>query len=275
MQEHDQPTAGAEPTTRRDRGHRAPRRGGAWLTRRPSGWSTLVPLIALGAGLLFATSSTAARGTDLRSGATGLPDLIRERTIDNERAGQRVESLRGEVNQLTRDASPGSSQLREIDTQIRGRARTAGLTGVKGPALTVSLDDAHLASGEIPEGFGVNDVVVHQQDVQGVVNALWRGGAEAMQIMDQRVISTSAVRCVGNTLILQGRVYSPPFTITAVGDPAQMQQSLDEDPAVDLYRQYVDAVGLGYQVTSEGERELPPFSGRTRLEHARPLAGGQ
>ena len=29
-------------------------------------------------------------------------------------------------------------------------------------------------------------------------------------LQDQRVISTSAVRRVGNTLILQGRVYSPP-----------------------------------------------------------------
>ena len=68
--------------------------------------------------------------------------------------------------------------------------------------------------------MSVDDVVVHQQDVQGVVNALWRGGAEAMMVMDQRIISTSAVRCVGNTLILQGRVYSPPFTVTATGDPA-------------------------------------------------------
>ncbi|MFG1998137.1 DUF881 domain-containing protein [Spirillospora sp. NPDC048911] len=43
------------------------------------------------------------------------------------------------------------------------------------------------------------------------------GGAAGMQIMDQRVTSTSAVRCVGNTLILQGVVCSPPSTITAVG----------------------------------------------------------
>jgi len=34
-----------------------------------------------------------------------------------------------------------------------------------------------------------------------VVNALWAGGAEAMTIMGVRVISTSAVRCVGNTLL--------------------------------------------------------------------------
>ena len=38
--------------------------------------------------------------------------------------------------------------------------------------------------------------MVHQQDIQAVVNALWAGGADALQIMDQRVISTSAVRMV-------------------------------------------------------------------------------
>lgn len=244
----------------------------AWLTQRPSGWSTLVPVIALGAGLLFATSSTTARGTNLRSEATGLPDVIRERTIDNERSGQRAETLRGEVDTLTREAVPGSSQLRKIDTQTQRRARSAGFTAVKGPSVTVSLDDAHLKASEIPEGFTVDDVVVHQQDVQGVVNALWRGGAEAMQIMDQRVVSTSAVRCVGNTLILQGRVYSPPFTITAIGDPEELQKALDDDPAVDVYRQYVDAIGLGYEVSRDDDKEVPPFAGGTRLEHARPLA---
>ena len=57
-----------------------------------------------------------------------------------------------------------------------------------------------------------------------MVNALWQGGARGIQVMDQRLISTSAVRCVGNTLILQGRVYSPPYRITAVGDPDEAAQ---------------------------------------------------
>lgn len=243
----------------------------AWLTHRPTGWSALVPVIALAAGLLFATSSTTARGTNLRSEAVDMPDVIRERTLENERSGEEVESLRGDVDRLTREAAPGSQQLRDLDRSSRARADDAGLTAVKGPSVTVALDDAHLGSDEIPEGFGVNDVVVHQQDVQGVVNALWRGGAEAMQIMDQRVISTSAVRCVGNTLILQGRVYSPPFTITAVGDPEELRAALDDDKAVQVYRQYVDAVGLGYDVSTEEETTLPAFTGRTRLEHARAL----
>jgi uncharacterized protein YlxW (UPF0749 family) len=88
--------------------------------------------------------------------------------------------------------------------------------------------------------------VVHQQDVQAVVNALWRGGAEGVQVMDQRLIATSAVRCVGNTLILAGRVYSPPFVITAVGDPDRLSRALATEPGVQLFRDFVPIAGLGY-----------------------------
>ena len=110
--------------------------------------------------------------------------------------------------------------------------------------------------------------MVHQQDVQAVVNALWAGGAEAMQLMDQRVISTSAVRCVGNTLILQGRVYSPPYTITAVGDPDGCATPSTTVRSVQLYRQYVDLVGLGYATDELDDVTCPATTGRLDLLHA-------
>ena len=100
-----------------------------------------------------------------------------------------------------------------------------------------------------------------------MVNALWRGGAEAMMIQDQRVIATSAVRCVGNTLILQDRVYSPPFVVNAMGNQAALQAALESDPQVEIYRQWVDAVGLGYEVTT-GEAQFPAYSEALDLQHA-------
>ena len=46
---------------------------------RPSGWSLLVPVVALAAGLLFATSGSTAQGTDLRGGEVSeLRGLIAE-----------------------------------------------------------------------------------------------------------------------------------------------------------------------------------------------------
>ena len=60
------------------------------------------------------------------------------------------------------------------------------------------------------------DVVVHQQDIQAVVNAMWRAGAEAVTIQGQRVISTTGIKCDGNLVSLHGVPYYPPYEI--VGD---------------------------------------------------------
>ncbi|ONH58553.1 hypothetical protein CcI49_21635 [Frankia sp. CcI49] len=163
---------------------------------------------------------------------------------------------------------PGTAPAAPVDPLLRRAdlAAQVGLTAVRGPAVTVELDDAPRESrgGPLPAGVpspGPNDLVVHQQDVQAVVNALWSGGAEAMAIMGQRVTPRTAVRCVGNTLLLEDQVYSPPFRISAIGDPGALRNVLDTDPGVALYRDYVAAYGLGYRVTSEADLVLPAYTG--------------
>ena len=98
-----------------------------------------------------------------------------------------------------------------------------------------------------------------------LVNALWSGGAEAMTLMGQRIVSTSAVRCVGNTVILHGRVYCPPFVITAVGEPDGLRDALERDPGVLLFRTYVDRFGLGYTVRNRRSVTLPAYDGPLEL----------
>ena len=241
------------------------------ISRHLTIWTILVPLVAILAGALFSASSTAARGTDLRSAAGGIPDLIRAETRRGEiRAGE-VSRLQSEVDQLTQVKRHSDEIVDGIIEQADLLAAEAGATPVTGPGLSVALTDSPLRGDQLPEGLTVDDLVVHQQDVQGVVNALWRGGAEAMMIMDQRVITTSAVRCVGNTLILQGRVYSPPFVITAIGDPERLQRALDTERSVQLYKEYVDAVGLGYAVEVLDRIEAPAYAGSVRLQYASPL----
>ena len=127
--------------------------------------------------------------------------------------------------------------------------------------MQVTLTDASNVPDVLPDGISVDDYVVHQQDVQAVVNALWEGGAEAMMLMDQRVISTSAVRCVGNTLILQGRVYSPPYVITAIGNQSDLRASLDRSPSVAIYKQWVDAVGRRLRRADPARADLPRLRG--------------
>src|SRR5699024_3686046 len=127
-------------------------------------------------------------------------------------------------------------RLRGRDEGAAAAARTAqvedavGLSEVSGPALRITLTDApSSALGTVP-GTEPDDLVVHQQDLEAYINALWAGGAEAMMLQDQRVINGSAFRCAGNTLLLEGRVYSPPFVITVIGPVKEMTAALDAAP---------------------------------------------
>jgi uncharacterized protein YlxW (UPF0749 family) len=219
------------------------------------------------AGLLFATSAEVAKGTDLRPGSRGdLPELIRSEQERVAVQSREVAGLRTQVAGLTQAVGGDDGDARG-QRRLRELSLAAGLQAVKGPGLRVTLADSPLRLGDpaLPEDTAPDDLVVHQQDLQGVVNALWAGGAEALELMDQRVISTSAVRCVGNTLILQGRVYSPPYVVTAIGPVDRMRAALRDAPAVQLYREYVDLVGLRYDVEEPGTVTLPAYVGALSL----------
>lgn len=233
---------------------------------RAARWRWLVPGVALAAGLLFATSATTADGTDLRSDRRlRLAELVAERERALAALDTEARDLRGEL--LALEAAAGAETVPDEATLSPAAAARVGLLALEGPALTVVLDDApRPADGaEPPAGARPDDLVVHEQDVQAVVNALRAGGAEGMTVMGERITSTSGVRCVGNTLLLHGRVFSPPFVVTAVGDPARMRAALAAAPGVATFQAYVAAYGLGWSVTEQREVTLPPYEGPLEL----------
>ena len=219
---------------------------------------------------MFATSAQTSQGADLRSsGRFDLVDVVRAQDHAVRERAAAVQQLQDQVDSLTSDAAPGSAEVARLLAAAARLAPGVGTQAVSGPVLTVSLNDAKRTAASLPEGYTADDIVVHQQDVQSVVNAMWAGGAEAMMLQDQRVISTSAVRCVGNTLILQGRVYSPPYVIKAIGDPVAMREALDKSEQVTIYRDYADLLGLGYDVTSAAQASFPAYEGSVSLVHAK------
>ncbi|MDO5678301.1 MAG: DUF881 domain-containing protein [Propionibacteriaceae bacterium] len=221
-------------------------------------------LVCVVAGLMMTIAAIAARGTDLRSDRTAdMRDLIISQSHRNEELRREVASLQGEVESLT--AQQGGDT--EFQSAMIFAESTAGMAAVSGPGLRVTLTDA--PPDVKPAGVDDDSLVVHQQDIQAVVNALWAGGAEAMSIQGQRVISTTGIKCVGNTVVLHGIPYAPPYEIEAIGDRAALEAALEASSAVTIYRQYVDAYGLGYEVEVEGTLELPSFSGSTGVRYAR------
>lgn len=242
---------------------------------RPAGtrsrYRVVVPVVAGVFGLLLTTASVTSRGTELRGARDQLPELVvaeQERVADLE---QQVSALRADVETRTRASAGGDARVAAANADAARLAGPAGLEAVAGPGLEVALDDAPPEARSRPLREGVpapspDDLVVHQQDIQGVVNALWAGGAEAMTLMGQRVVATTAVRCVGNTLLLHGTVYSPPFVVQAIGDPTKLSAALDDSPSVGVFRQYVSAYGLVFNATAAPELALPAYTGAIEVE---------
>jgi uncharacterized protein YlxW (UPF0749 family) len=235
-------------------------------------WHYLVPVVLVVAGLLFAASAHTSHGVDLRvTGRDDLSTLVthEQRTVSGQ--GHQLTGLERRVQAATAAAARRDAGVAAERSKAQAEAAAAGLTAVSGPAVSVSLDDAPPLPGKQQGSVPPDYLVVHQQDVQAVVNALWAGGATAMTLQGQRVISTSAVRCVGNTLLLQGVVYSPPYVVTAIGNPDSLRDALASAPDIVIYQQYVDAYKLGYAVQAESRVTMPAFSGAVTLQHAKPL----
>jgi len=241
-------------------------RARAWAT----GWrpATLVAFAA--AGLLLATSALNSHGLDLR--ASGVSDLstvlLQERaSVDKQQA--RVGQLSAEVNEMTGQVSDRA--VRRVRRKVERLKDPAGFRAVSGPGITVQLDDAPKAQLDTAlqaESATADELVVHQQDIQAVVNTLWGAGAEAITIQGQRVISTTGIKCVGNTVVLHGVPYSPPYVISAIGDQGSLLAGLDASPYIAAYLTYVDHFQLGWEVTPEDQLDMPAYEGATDLRYA-------
>ena len=235
---------------------------------RSIGWRLAVPLVSAAGGLLLVSSALSADGIDLRAGTTDLPQLVVERSRQVAQVRAEQHAVREDILELS--AGLGDADVDAATAEVMKLSPAAGLTPVRGEGLVVVLTDTPRDS-DVPEGIDPNLLVVHQQDIQGFVNALWAGGATAISLQDQRLTTTTGIKCVGNSVVLHGVPYAPPYRIVAVGDVASLQSALDASEAVTRYREYVEYADLGLRVESSPRLTVPAYNGSTDLAVAQPL----
>jgi uncharacterized protein YlxW (UPF0749 family) len=172
-----------------------------------------------------------------------------------------ADDLRRQVAGFQRARGAGESGPSEELATMRERM---GLVAAVGPGLAVTLDDS--SDRRSPSG-NVNDLVIHSQDVQAVANGLWAAGAEALAVNGQRVVPTSAILCVGNTLLINGTVHSPPFRFTAIG--AGLHSAFLADSLVARFAEDADRFKLGFKVEDKDRIAVPAYTGSSKVRFAR------
>ncbi|WP_347350846.1 DUF881 domain-containing protein [Intrasporangium sp.] len=207
----------------------ARRRTRAGLPPATSTRTVIVLVMALLIGFMFAVSAKALRPKP-SAAAEARAELV-----------ERIESLQTHATQSEAQIRALSAEVRgyeeralaqtgapDLTARIEDYAVQAGVTPLKGPGLTLTLDDAASAGTDARAGTrpstGFDSGRVAAGDLQIVVNGLWGAGAEAISINGQRLTATAAIRFAGQAIIVDFRPLSRPYVITALGDPEQMQR---------------------------------------------------
>jgi len=225
------------------------------------------PLVAIACAAIGFLAVTAARSHPASPEAR-LPRQYRLAALI-ERQQRTAAELRDEVEQLreevaTASLGPDTAAASVRVAALRSSKLAAGLTKVRGPGVRVELADSSL--DDSPSG-DINDLVIHSSDLQAVVNALWQSGAEAMSINGQRLVSTTAVVCVGNTLLLNGTVHSPPYVVSALGAD---RNKFEADGLVQQLRDDAKDFGLKVSIQNVNALTIPAYDGSTSPKYARP-----
>jgi uncharacterized protein YlxW (UPF0749 family) len=229
--------------------------------------------VVLLCGGLFVVSAANSDGTDLRPGRyTDLASLVKDEADQYAELREQVADLNGQVAAMS--AAMKDRDVNRYRRAVAALRDPAGLTPRSGPGVSITLADA--PEDVINSTTGdVNRLLVHQQDIQAVVNALWKGGATAVTIAGQRIVSTTGIKCEGNAVQLQGVPYPQPYVIEAVGDPAALGAAIDADSYVDGYREDADNpdIQVGWDLQYEPVIRAPAFDGLRDLNFAEPLKG--
>lgn len=175
--------------------------------------------------------------------------------------------LRARLDEIQRNASSQSGAAKEVQTRIDELRAVAGLTDRSGDGVVIQLDDARNVTVSSRD---VDKSICHATDLTDIINTAWRGGAEAIAVNDERVVSSSSVYCVGSTIMVNGTLMSPPFNIVAIGPQNALLGAFDDPQQLRDIKQRRDVQGLGFRVTRASAIHAPAYSGALNVRYAQP-----
>jgi len=255
----------------------ADRRRAAGEAPATSSRTALVFIMMLLTGLLFAIGAQALRpkptaAATVRGELVSRIESLQTRSTEQE---AKVTTLSKQVRDLE-DLALQQSGSDDLTTQIKQLEVGAAAVPLKGPGLTLTIDDAPSVDADANAGSrpssGFQEGRVTSGDLQIVVNGLWGAGAEAIAINGHRLSSTAAIRFAGQAIIVDFRPLARPYVITALGDPKGMQQIFEPSFAGVYLDQLTQEFQIRSSLTASDDLTVPGDTS-TRLDHASPLSG--
>lgn len=187
------------------------------------------------------------------------------------RADELVKELRAkdeQLKQVTRDRDKLATELEKVrkgapepvqpKTDQTVLELLAGTTEISGPGLIITLAESTDAAAKAR---------VQDEDLWLVINELLAAGAEGIALNGQRLTSVSAIRNVGQRIMVHQTMIHAPVEIQVIGDPAVMEAALRMRGGV---MEAVSRWGLKMTIAKRDNLRLPAFRGEPAFRFAKP-----
>lgn len=147
-----------------------------------------------------------------------LKDTLLEWKEKSENAEKDLEESIKKLEKLRDTSTANGNSSEEKQEELKKYNQILGLTDVTGEGIVMTVTDSAQSSTAID----MNNLIIHDSDLRSLVNELSNAGAEAISINDERIVSTTAITCAGNVILINGNKVGSPFTIEAIGNQASL-----------------------------------------------------
>jgi uncharacterized protein YlxW (UPF0749 family) len=234
-----------------DYGKVAAQRGerGVGPRRRPQVLGA-VALVALGLLIAITALQTRSAGPVDAQERSALARQIHDREADISRIASRSDQLESEVEGLQGTAEQIGSRGEELLDSLDDARLVSGAVAAEGPGVRIVADDE--VDGSASSGGTILDV-----DLQVLVNGLWQAGAEAVSINGNRLGSLSAIRTAGRAITVNYNSLTPPYVVTAIGDPDTLEATFADTPGGQAWFDLETNYGIQFEMDTVDELTLP------------------
>ncbi|MCX6368516.1 MAG: DUF881 domain-containing protein [Armatimonadetes bacterium] len=241
-------------------------------------WLTQITLLSIIMGGLLAlslkTQDRIRRDLVGHASTAAMAEAYTKASNENQQLRKQVAQLRAQNQKYVAGiADEGNRSTKAIAEELQKVNVLAGLTPVTGSGVIVTLRDS---KKQTTKPVGITDAawqeataeyLIHDANIRDVINELKNAGAEAISINEQRVVGSTAIRCVGNNVHVNAvPTAGSPVIIKAIGNPDLIQSGLLMRGGIKDH--FVDPEMI--TVDKAETLTLPAFSGATPLRFAKP-----
>lgn len=197
--------------------------------------------------------------------ADNLRDEILLTKSEYDRLNDELINEENELEKIRKIVAEDSDNTKLIVSELNSINNILGLTDLTGSGIIIKLDDNKTASLEtIGLTEDISSYLVHYIDVLKVINELWNAGAEAISVNGQRIVSTTAISCIGNVISINGEKVGAPFIINAIGNPESLYGALTR---VESYLKILERDGIIVDVKKATNVSVSKYSGTYSSEY--------